>query len=160
MSRRSGVALTWAVVGVVVVVTLAIATFGAAEPTPAERARDLSAQFACPQCDGQSVRDSDVGVSVEIRAEIRRGVEAGRSDEQILGALADAYGEDLLLNPPSTGTSSLVWVIPVVAAVLALGGLAWVLLRRRPTASGPLGDDDRALVDAALASRPDAADDQ
>jgi cytochrome c-type biogenesis protein CcmH len=107
MSRRSGVALTWAVVGVVVVVTLAIATFGAAEPTPAERARDLSAQFACPQCDGQSVRDSDVGVSVEIRAEIRRGVEAGRSDEQILGALADAYGEDLLLNPPSTGTSSL-----------------------------------------------------
>lgn len=156
MSRRAAVLLTWAIVGVVVVVSLSIATFGADDPTPAERARDLSAQFACPQCDGQSVRDSDVGISVEIRAQIRRGVEEGQSDEQILGALADAYGDQLLLNPPSTGTSSLVWVIPVVVTVLAIGGLVWVVVRRTPGASGPVDDDDRALVEAALRDRHDA----
>jgi cytochrome c-type biogenesis protein CcmH len=145
--------VTWLVVGIVVVVTLAIATFGAAEPTPAERVRDLSAQFACPQCDGQSVRDSDVGVSVEIRAAIARGVQEGRTDEQILGALAEAYGDQLLLNPPATGVSSLVWILPVVLVIVACGGLVWVVVRRESTPAGPVDDDDRALVDQAMRRR-------
>jgi len=144
---------TWLVVGIVVVVTLTIATFGAAEPTPAERVRDLSAQFACPQCDGQSVRDSDVGVSVEIRAAIARGVQEGRTDEQILGALADAYGDQLLLNPPATGVSSLVWILPVVLVIVACGGLVWVVVRRESSPAGPVDDDDRALVDQAMRRR-------
>jgi cytochrome c-type biogenesis protein CcmH len=156
MSRRSGIIATWSVVGVVVVTTLAIATFGADEPTPAERVRDLSSQFACPQCDGQSVRDSDVGASVEIRAEIARGVEAGRTDDEILGALADAYGDQLLLNPPATGTSSLVWILPVAGAVLAIGGLVWAFLRWRPATGETVDEGDRELVDAALREHREA----
>jgi cytochrome c-type biogenesis protein CcmH len=156
MSRRSGIAATWSVVGVVVVITLAIATLGADEPTPAERVRDLSSQFACPQCDGQSVRDSDVGASVEIRAEIARGVEAGRTDDEILGALADAYGDQLLLNPPATGTSSLVWILPVAGAVLAIGGLVWAFVRWRPATGEAVDDSDRELVDAALREHREA----
>jgi cytochrome c-type biogenesis protein CcmH len=146
---------TWAAVGVVVVATLLVATFGAAEATPAERARDLSAQFACPQCDGQSVRDSDVGVAVEIRAEIARGVQEGQTDEQILGALADAYGDHLLLKPPATGVSSLVWILPVVVVIVACGGLVWVVARRTATSAGSVDADDRALVDQAMRRRDD-----
>ena len=157
VTRGSGLALSWALIGLVVVVTLGIATFRAAEPTPAERVRDLSAQFACPLCDGQSVRDSDAGVSVEIRAEIARGVEAGSTDEEILGALADAYGDHLLLNPPSTGTSSLVWILPVVVVIAAIGGLVWVLVARRPEPGGPVDEADQALVDAALRRRDEDA---
>lgn len=153
MSRRAGLLATWAAVGAVVVVTLAMATLSAEEPTPAARVRALSAQFACPQCDGQSVRDSDVGISVEIRAEISRRVQQGQTDDQILGALADAYGDHLLLTPPATGASSLVWVLPVVAAVLAVGGLVWAFARWRPAPRGSVDDADRALVEAARRDR-------
>ena len=158
MSRRAGVVATWSVVGVVVLLTLGIATFGADEPTPAERVRDLSSQFACPQCDGQSVRDSDVGASVEIRAEIARGVEAGRTDDEILGALADAYGDQLLLNPPASGASSLVWILPVAGAILAVGGLVWAFTRWQPTSLRAPDDEDRALVDAALRDQREVED--
>lgn len=153
MNRRSGLWATWAVVGLVVVATLGIATFTADEPTPAERVRSLSGQFACPQCDGQAVRDSDVGISVEIRAEISRRVQQGQTDDEILGALADAYGDHLLLNPPATGASSLVWVLPVVAAILAAGGLAWAFARWRPAPRGDVDEADRALVEAARRDR-------
>ncbi len=153
MTKRSGLLLTWGLVGVVVVITLGVATFGADEPTPAERVRNLSAQFACPQCDGQSVRDSDVGASVEIRAEIARGVQAGRSDSEILGALADAYGAHLLLNPSASGASSLVWILPVVVVIVAVGGLVWAFSRWGAQGGGDLADEDRALVDAALRER-------
>lgn len=157
-ARQRRLALSWGALAVVVLVGLAVATFSAAERTPAERARDLSGQFACPQCDGQAVRESDVGASVEIRAEILRRVQAGQSDEEILGALADAYGDHLLLTPSASGTSSLVWALPVALAVVGLAGLAYAFSRWRPRDDVEVDPADRALVEEALRRRQTSAD--
>jgi cytochrome c-type biogenesis protein CcmH len=148
VNRRAGLAVSWGLLAAVVVAALAIGTVAADPPTPEERVRHLAAQIACPQCAGQSVRDSDVGISVEIRAEIAQRVAQGQTDDQILSFLVQAYGRENLLTPPASGAASLAWALPVVGAVLALAALVVAFRRWRPS-SAEVTDDERELVERA-----------
>lgn len=153
MSTRTRLALSWGLLAVVVLVGLAVGVLADDPPTPEQRVRNLSAQIACPQCVGQSVRDSDVGISVEIRAEIARRVDQGQSDDQILSFLVQAYGRENLLTPPSSGAASLVWAIPVAGAIGAAAALVVVFRRWRPSPV-EVSDEERDLVERARRDRP------
>lgn len=157
MKRRHFLALSWGVLAVVVVAALAFGTFDTDPPTAEERVRNLAGQFACPQCAGQSVRDSDVGISVQIRAEIADRVAQGQSDDQILSFLTQAYGRDYLLTPSASGAASLVWAIPVFAATVVLAGVAVAFKRWRPR-QVEVSDADRELVEQALLVERDGTD--
>ena len=145
--------LGWAVLVMVVVGALAYGTFADDGPrSPGDRARNLAETIACPQCDGQSVADSDSEASKAIRERIDAQIEAGASDAQIRDELAAAYGERVLLTPGRSGVSSLVWTLPVVAVVVAFAGLAYAFRRWRGDAAGQASDADRALVAEARAA--------
>ena len=63
------------------------------------------------------------GVAEGIRSADRRADRPrARATTQIRDELAAAYGEQVLLTPGSSGVAGLVWVLPVVALVLALAG--------------------------------------
>jgi cytochrome c-type biogenesis protein CcmH len=149
MTQRRLLAFSWALLGVVVAAALVIGSIGQPAPTPAERVRSLSGQFACPTCAGQSVLYSDAGISNQIRAEIAQRVEAGQSDDQILSFLTQAYGREYLLTPSASGAASLAWALPVFFAVLSLAGLVVAFRRWRPTTID-VTDDERAMVERAL----------
>ncbi len=150
----------WAVLVMVVVGALAYGTFEDGGPrSPGDRARNLAETIACPQCDGQSVADSDSEASKAIRERIDAQIEAGASDAQIRDELAAAYGERVLLTPGRSGVSSLVWTLPVVAVVVAFAGLAYAFRRWRGDAAGQASDADRALVAEARAA-PGSGDDR
>jgi cytochrome c-type biogenesis protein CcmH len=53
----------------------------------------------------------------------------GDSDEVILQSFAQEYGPTVLVDPPKTGFTGLVWLVPIVAPLLALY-LVWELVRR------------------------------
>jgi cytochrome c-type biogenesis protein CcmH/NrfF len=120
-----------------------------APATPVERAAALNQRFACPQCDGQAVSESNAAVAVTIRQFILAQVQAGATDREIEQALVQSYGTEVSLAPPATGFGALVWVLPVVGFAAGATALAWVLTRDRAGAlSGP-SDEDRALVEQA-----------
>lgn len=155
--RRPVLAASWAALLVVVVAGLAVGTLATDEPTPAERSYALSGQFACPQCDGQAVRDSNAAVAVEIRAEISRRVGAGQSDDEILAALSSSYGRQFLLTPAATGATSIVWALPVALGILAFAGLAYAFNRWAPREHVEVAPADRELVAEALRRRHDGS---
>lgn len=135
----------WGWLGVVVVGGSAL-LFGAVEEGPprsdADRVYSLAQNFGCPVCDGQSVAESDAVVARNIRQQIARRVDEGRSDESIIAELEAAFpGNDY--TPAATGLSSLVWIIPVVATAGALSGLVVVFRRwRRETGAGATPQDE------------------
>ncbi len=109
-------------------------TYGALDEGPpltnADRVNDLAEDFACPVCAGQSVAQSDVPVAREIRRQIAVWVDEGRTDAYIRDQLVAAYDVSIDYNPSGSGITSLVWVLPVVAAA----GIAVVLvLKLRPS---------------------------
>lgn len=115
-----------------IVAAAALAVAVAGEPparTEQDRIREIAESVACPQCDGQSVAESDVAISREIRREIARQVRSGRSDSEILRYLAERYGEDVLLEPPRGGVAGLVWLLPMLG-LCAGGVLVFTALRR------------------------------
>jgi cytochrome c-type biogenesis protein CcmH/NrfF len=150
-ARRTPMWLPWAVMGVIVVVALAVGTLTGSQPvTPADRVLALTQSIRCPQCAGQSVAESDVTVSREIRREIAQRVEQGQTDDQIRAYFSSVFGPDALLSPPTEGVSGLVWILPAVAVVLALIGLAVAFRRWSADPPAAATEDDRALVDTAL----------
>ena len=76
--------LGWAALVVVVVGALAYGTLDDGGPrSPGDRARNLAETIACPQCDGQSVADSDSEAAKGIRLRIDERIADGASDAQI-----------------------------------------------------------------------------
>ena len=138
---------SWLVMGVVLLVGLvAAAQPDDAARTPEDRIFAIARTTKCPTCRSQSVAESEAPIAKEIRADIARRVEAGESDDEIRDFLRSRFGEEVELRPSATGVTGLVWVIPVVATVLAAFGLGLVFRRWRRATSVEATDEDRALV--------------
>jgi cytochrome c-type biogenesis protein CcmH len=145
---------SWLAIAALVVVGLVRNAVDDGSPrTVDDRVQAIASTLKCPVCRSQSVADSEVAAARAIRTEIERRVEAGEDDEDIRTAIADAYGDDVQLTPSGSGFAGLVWVVPVVALVLALAGLTATFARWRRRTAAVTSDEDRALVDAALRGR-------
>jgi cytochrome c-type biogenesis protein CcmH len=155
--------LPWVALAAVVTGTLVVgAISGRPDPTPAARAHRISAALRCPVCQGLSVADSPSSTARSIAADVRRRIDEGQSDGEIRQAYVDRFGEWILLQPEGSGFGAVVWALPVAGLVLGGGALALAFRRwRRQPALEPT-DDDRALVEQALAGgsggSPRAAD--
>lgn len=121
----------WVLLAIVVVGALVVGTRPEGSRTDEERAEAIASTVACPACSGQSVANSDAPAAANLRADIERRVAAGESDDEIRAAYAARFGEEILLNPPRSGTAALVWVIPVVGVVVAGAGLTLAFRRWR-----------------------------
>lgn len=129
--------LPWLALVAVVAVAIVIGTTDRSSRTDAERADAIADSVRCPTCRGQSVADSDAPAAANVRNEIERRVAEGESDDEIRAALADRFGDGILLNPPREGVGALVWVLPVVGLVLALGGLLLAFRHWRRSEDAP-----------------------
>ncbi|MBQ90485.1 MAG: hypothetical protein CL441_03540 [Acidimicrobiaceae bacterium] len=130
MSAGRGMRWLWPLLLVVALGTLVVAEVaGRPALTNADRAHDLAQEFACPVCAGQSVAESDVPIARTIRASIASMVDGGATDDDIRTMLVARFGEDIDYTPSGSGLTGLVWVLPVVAAVVA-AALVWAAVRR------------------------------
>ena len=146
MSRR----MTWGLLALVLVGALAVGSRGeSGPPTEDQRVQRIASVLRCPTCRGLSAAQSDAPSAEAIRDEVRRRVQAGESDSAIKDYLISRYGEDILLQP----RSKLVWVLPLVAGGVAVGGLALLLRRRRARPGATASDEDEALVARAMRAR-------
>ena len=144
-----------AALAVVVVLALVIggAGRGGGPRSPAAKAQAIAEDLRCPVCQGLSVADSHSPTAEAMRDDIRRRVDAGENASSIKAHYVASYGEWVLLRPEASGVGVVVWLLPVGALVLAVGGLALAFRRWRRQPAMAATDEDRALVEAALANR-------
>jgi cytochrome c-type biogenesis protein CcmH len=140
----------WAALVVVVAVALLVGTRSGGHPTQAQQVAAIASEVRCPACEGQSAELSDAPAAAAVRTFIQAQVQAGQSKGEIEQQLEDRYGSDILLRPPASGVAGLVWVLPVVAFVVALAALTMAFRRWRRTLETEVSDADRARVADAL----------
>ena len=146
MGRR----LTWGLLALVLAGALAVGSRGEpGPPTEDQRVERISSVVRCPTCRGLSAAQSDAPSAGAIRDEVRRRVQEGETDAQIKAYLISRYGEDILLQPKSR----VVWVLPILGAAAAVGGLVFVLRRRRVKTGPTVTDADEALVARAMRAK-------
>jgi cytochrome c-type biogenesis protein CcmH len=139
---------------VVALVVLVVGTQRSGHPSLQDKTMHIAGLVRCPVCEGQSAAESQAPASVQIRDQIRQELSAGESQSQILSALVAAYGPGILEKPEARGIGLLLWVLPVLAVVVAIAGLALAFARWRPRRGAGVTPADRVLVDQALRREP------
>lgn len=91
---------------------------------------DIAEDLRCAVCQNQPVSESNSELARDMRTIIREKLDAGESREQIVQYFVDRYGEYVLMKPPYTGVGTVLWVLPVVVMVLALGVAVFYLRSR------------------------------
>lgn len=118
------------------------------DPALESRAREISQKLRCPVCQGENIDESNASISRDLRLYVRERLVAGDSDDQVIDAVTDRFGEFVLFEPRATGGNLVLWLAgPIMAFVGLL--MAMRLLRRRPEAGGPapLSDEEKARLD-------------
>ncbi|MDX7953697.1 cytochrome c-type biogenesis protein CcmH [Lichenihabitans sp. Uapishka_5] len=99
-----------------------------ADPTLEARARALSSGLRCLVCQNQSIDDSAAPLARDLRLLVRERLRAGDDDAAIEHYLVSRYGDFILLKPPFSPETLLLWGAPALVLAAGLGG---VLLARR-----------------------------
>jgi cytochrome c-type biogenesis protein CcmH len=150
-------------------VILALALAGSAFGAERASLPDIEDEVMCVQC-GTALNLSTAAVAERERAFIRREIRRGKTKQQIKDGLVERFGPGVLALPEEKGFGLAAYLVPILAAVLAL--LAVLVIARRwrgvavPAAASPridpaeerrlereLRDHDRALARRGAQSR-------
>lgn len=103
------------------------------DPAAEGRAREISQKLRCPVCQGENIDESNAPISRDLRLYVRERIVAGDSNDEVIDAVVDRFGEFVLFEPRARGGNLVLWLAGPVMALLALLG-AWRFLRSRATA--------------------------
>jgi cytochrome c-type biogenesis protein CcmH len=110
-----------------------------------DRARAIGSTLKCPVCNGLPITESPSEFARSMYAEVRSQVEKGKDADEIKAFFVSRYGSSVLLEPPFSGVTLLVWLLPVVA----ISGGAWALTNylRRASKAREAESIDPALLE-------------
>ena len=83
------------------------------------RAKSLMREIRCVVCQSESIADSPAEVARDMRLFIREDIASGASDDEIKANLVVRYGEAVLMEPPLTAGTILLWGGPWIVLLLA-----------------------------------------
>lgn len=101
-------------------ITLALATIVivgliSGDPTPEDRVASLGQRIKCPVCQGVTIGESPSETAQAMMDITREKVAEGWTDDQIIRFFEDRYNTAILVDPPFSGKTLVVWLLPVLA---------------------------------------------
>jgi len=124
-----------------------------------QRYQHFIEEMRCPKCQNQNLAGSDSPIAADLRRELRRLLNDGRSDREITDYMVARYGQFILYDPPFDKKTALLWLAPALFLVCGAVALLVIARRRRTGAeTTALDADERALVEQLLAGRTPRAD--
>lgn len=108
------------------------------DPELQARYEEITAEVRCLKCQNQSIKDSNAFLASDLRREIRRMLEEGKSNDEIYDFLVARYGEFALYRPRMSGKTLVLWIAPILLLLVG-GGVLVNIIRRRM--SMPIEED-------------------
>jgi cytochrome c-type biogenesis protein CcmH len=115
--------------------------------TQEARAEAIGDQLRCLVCQNESIEDSDAKLAGQLRGIIRTQVVQGVPDRDIMNYMVQRYGIFVLLKPPVSRLTYLLYAMPALAL---LAGFAAFWFGRSKAAPAPLDDDEAARLEVLL----------
>ncbi|WP_202320641.1 cytochrome c-type biogenesis protein [Archaeoglobus neptunius] len=103
---------------------------------------DLEGDLFCACGCGKLLRNCDCEVSYRMRDEIKSMLSSGASRDEVISALQEKYGRNIIATPPKEGFFLGLWYYPGIVVVAGLI-IVYALLNRRKTSW--LGDPDDTI---------------
>ena len=93
--------------------------------------KELTRELRCPKCQNQDIADSNAPIAKDMRVQVHRLVEDGKTSEQVVDYMIERFGDFVTYKPKVSSETYLLWYGPWV--FIGLGGLVILLLSRRKT---------------------------
>jgi len=145
---------------VAVLFAASVAAFGkeaeplADDPALEARTTEVASEYRCPVCQNMTIADSQAGVSVDLKNEIRKQLQQGASEDQIKQYMLQRYGDFVLYNPPVKMTTWLLWFGPFLLMLSGLVVLFYTLAKRNRIMRSPPIESPSALNPETFSSDP------
>ena len=93
-----------------------------------DQINEVAKQLNCPTCAGINLADCRTQTCAQWRDQIGDLLQQGYSDEEVLAYFVEQYGPQVLQEPPRSGFTLALWLLPVIA-LLAGGGWLFYTMR-------------------------------
>jgi cytochrome c-type biogenesis protein CcmH len=105
------------IAGIITLALAAIVVAGliAGDPTPEDRVASLGQRIKCPVCQGVTIGESPSETAQAMMSITREKVAEGWTDDQIIQFFENRYNTAILVDPPFSGKTLIVWLLPVLA---------------------------------------------
>jgi cytochrome c-type biogenesis protein CcmH len=108
------------------------------DPELQVRYEKIIAEVRCLKCQNQTIKDSNAFLATDLRREIRRLLEEGKTDDEIYDFLVARYGDFALYRPRTSGRTLILWIAPMIFLLVGAIALGRVVRRRM---SLPIDDE-------------------
>lgn len=108
------------------------------DPELQVRYEKIIAEVRCLKCQNQTIKDSNAFLASDLRREIRRLLEEGKTDNEVYDFLVARYGDFALYRPRTSGRTLILWIAPMLFLLMGTF-LLWRVVRRRMTL--PIDDE-------------------
>ena len=123
----------------------------AEDPVLEQRVIAVTSELRCLVCQNQTIADSNAGLAIDLKNEVREKMKQGMSDREIVDFMVARYGDFVLYRPPFKATTTLLWLGPLLLLAAGLFALFYRLARRRAP-ENELDETQRARAAKLLAS--------
>jgi cytochrome c-type biogenesis protein CcmH len=89
----------------------------------------VARELYCPICENTPLDVCETQACEDWRQLIREKLTAGQSDAEIIEYFAEIYGERARATPATEGLSLLIWIAPLVGAIIGVAYFARLLQR-------------------------------
>lgn len=83
-----------------------------------KRATSLFEIIRCPICSGESLSESGSQIAYNMREAIRKKINDGYTDEEIISELKNSYGNSIIIVPPIKSSTYILWFIPLTTLLV------------------------------------------
>ncbi|WP_261867582.1 heme lyase NrfEFG subunit NrfF [Budvicia aquatica] len=118
-----------------------------------ERAVNLAKQLRCPQCQNQNLVESTSPIARDLRLEVYRMVDEGKSNDEIVTFMTSRFGDFVLYKPRLNAQTALLWFSPFILLLIALLAI-WRYLRRPRSPAAQLNEQQKSQLAELLEKKP------
>ncbi len=114
------------------------------DPNMQARYEKIVSEVRCLVCQNQTIKDSNAFLADDLRREIRRMMEEGKTDAEIYDFLVTRYGDFVLYRPRVGGKTLVLWIAPFL--LIGVGGIVAIKVVRGRMALSIDDDSDSDQV--------------
>lgn len=124
----------------------------AEDPAVEQRMMALASELRCLVCQNQTIADSNAGLAIDLKNEVREKIKQGMSDREIIDFMVARYGDFVLYRPPFKATTLFLWLGPLLLLAAGFLVLFRKLARRRTVTETELSGAERERAAKLLAA--------
>lgn len=108
-----------------------------------QRYHQFIEELRCPKCQNQNLAGSNAPIAEDLRNQLHRLLQEGRSDREIVDFMVARYGDFVLYRPRFNAETAALWFAPV--GFLMFGAIVILVVYRRQQNTAVEAVDDAPL---------------